>query len=141
MDSPQKNNYQHAGKSLRLINFLIDTFLVLVVTIIVLMFFPVDVITDNMLLAAYYTAWVAYYVLFESILGKTPGKIMTKTRVIHKKGSKAGAGLIILRSLLRLIPIDPMSYLFGEATGFHDLLSNTRVVDDSKNKPKYVLNK
>ncbi|WP_430454172.1 hypothetical protein [Rhodopirellula europaea] len=48
-------------------------------------------------------------------------------------GGKAGFGKILGRSLARMIPFDPLSYLFGDKRlGWHDTLSGTRVIDISK---------
>lgn len=70
---------------------------------------------------------VAYYVLFEAIFGRTPGKLITGTRVVTLDGAKPGFGQIIGRSFARLVPFEPFSFL-GSRGGWHDRWSGTRVV-------------
>ena len=71
-----------------------------------------------------------YYALFEIIFEKTPGKFLTKTRVVNLQGGKAEMGDILLRSLIRYIPFEPFSFLGDSAIGWHDKWSKTRVVRD-----------
>lgn len=74
-----------------------------------------------------------YYVLMEAVFGATLAKFITKTRVVSVDGGKAGFGKILGRSLARMIPFDPLSYLFGDKrVGWHDSLSGTRVIDLKK---------
>ncbi len=76
-----------------------------------------------------FVLYFAYYFLFELLLGKTPGKYLTKTAVVHRNGKKPTPGNIILRSILRLIPYDTFSFVFGPS-GLHDSLSKTIVVKE-----------
>lgn len=71
-----------------------------------------------------------YYLISESLFQKTIGKIITKTHVVDKTGNKPKFRLILMRSFLRIIPIDGLSYLFGSEQGFHDKLSFTRLIKD-----------
>lgn len=70
--------------------------------------------------------WFCYYVLFEGIWGRTPGKFVCGTVVVSKDGTKPTLGRIALRTVCRLIPFEPFSF-FGER-GWHDSLSDTYVV-------------
>jgi len=72
---------------------------------------------------------VFYFVLLEATLGVTIGKMLTGTRVVDAVGGKASFGKIVGRTFARLIPFEPLSFLFGDkTTGWHDSLSGTRVV-------------
>jgi uncharacterized RDD family membrane protein YckC len=72
---------------------------------------------------------VLYYWLMEWLLkGRTIGKFLTQTRAVTKDDTFLTPGQALGRALGRLIPFDAFSYLFGER-GFHDMVSNTRVVD------------
>ncbi|TWU59296.1 RDD family protein [Rubripirellula tenax] len=76
---------------------------------------------------------LAYFAGMELACGATIGKLITGTRVVNATGGKAGIGQILGRSLARLIPFEPFSFLFGDkTTGWHDSLSGTRVVDIRK---------
>ena len=55
---------------------------------------------------------VAYYTVFEGILGFTPGKLMAQIRVVQSDGSPVGLPRAFLRNLLRIIDIQ-FFYLLG----------------------------
>jgi uncharacterized RDD family membrane protein YckC len=74
---------------------------------------------------------ICYYVFFESIWARTPGKLIFGTVVVNDAGGKPSLGQVITRTLCRFIPFEAFSF-FGER-GWHDRLSNTRVV--RKRKP------
>lgn len=72
-----------------------------------------------------------YYLFFESIFGKTVGKLITRTRVISLDNNKANFTSVLKRTLSRFIPFEAFSYLFDEkAIGWHDRISNTRVIEE-----------
>lgn len=71
-----------------------------------------------------------YYALFESITGKTPGKWITKTKVVTTEGYEPGSMNIIGRTLCRVIPLDGISFFFTNGVGWHDSISRTRVIRD-----------
>lgn len=68
-----------------------------------------------------------YYTGLESIRGRTLGKLVTGTKVLSKTGTKPTVGQLIIRTLVRSIPFEPVSFLLGG--GWHDRWSRTRVVD------------
>ncbi|QDT10965.1 RDD family protein [Planctomycetes bacterium K23_9] len=71
-----------------------------------------------------------YFVGMEVATGATIGKLLTGTRVVNAGGGKASFGQIFGRTLARMIPFEPFSFLFGDkTTGWHDSLSGTRVID------------
>jgi uncharacterized RDD family membrane protein YckC len=69
-----------------------------------------------------------YYVGFEGLFGRTPGKFVTRTRVVLEDGSKPSLGTILLRTVCRFVPFEPFSFLGGSSRGWHDRWSGTRVV-------------
>jgi uncharacterized RDD family membrane protein YckC len=70
-----------------------------------------------------------YYFVFEYFFGKTPGKFLTKTKVVDMNGEWPGGKRLLIRTLCRFIPFDNFSFLFG-TIGWHDSLSGTMVVRD-----------
>jgi uncharacterized RDD family membrane protein YckC len=68
-----------------------------------------------------------YYIFFEGIWARTPGKLIFGTVVITELGTKPPIGQIIKRTLCRLIPFEAFSFL-GSGRGWHDSISKTRVV-------------
>lgn len=73
---------------------------------------------------------IFYFVFFESIWQRTPGKWLTKTKVVMKDGSKPDFKHILGRTFARLIPFEPFSFFFSHV-GWHDSLSGTLVVPAS----------
>lgn len=81
-----------------------------------------------------------YYFLTEGFFGKSVGKMFLGLRVVDINGEAASMGAIALRSLCRLIPFDPLSFLFGNEWtkegklkgNWHDQLSGTYVVSERK---------
>lgn len=86
----------------------------------------------NMILAV--NAWVlsiafflGYYLIFEGIWGRTPAKFILGTVVVTLDGGRPPFGKIVIRTVSRFIPFEPLSFLFGER-GWHDGISDTVVV-------------
>lgn len=73
---------------------------------------------------------LGYYTLFEYKLGATPAKLITGTRVIGIDGKRPSADKIITRTLIRLIPFEPLSF-FG-VSGWHDKWTETWVVSKAE---------
>lgn len=73
-----------------------------------------------------------YYIVFEYFWGKTPGKFITKTKVVNESGAQPSFMNIVGRTLCRFIPFEPFSYFSGDRpSGWHDSISKTYVVEDS----------
>ena len=72
--------------------------------------------------------WILYYLLFEGLTGRTLAKYITKTKVVNDKGEKPDFKTILLRTLCRLFPFEPLSFLGSQKTGWHDEWSKTTVV-------------
>ncbi|OOV19862.1 RDD family protein [Flavobacterium sp. LM4] len=75
-----------------------------------------------------WTLTLGYYVLTEGFLGRSLGKFITGTIVINKSGNKPGFRIILIRTLIRFIPLDILSFLGNSGRGWHDSFSNTYVV-------------
>jgi len=83
-------------------------------------------------LFAPYILYVLYYWVSETIFQQTLGKVFTKKYVRRIDGHRAGMGKILGRSLCRLIPFEPFSYLSSPPNGWHDSLTNTNVFERSE---------
>ena len=76
---------------------------------------------------------IIFYGLFESLLSRTPAKYITDTKVVMRDGTKPDSTAIFIRTLCRQIPLEALSFLFGQfAVGWHDRISKTLVVDVNK---------
>lgn len=115
------------GTILRLLNFIIDSaiyFSILTVFIISLK----NVINIENIKWISAILYFSYYFLFEFYKGKTIGKMITKTKVVHLSDKNDYHFLkIFIRTLMRLFPLDIISYLFTER-GLHDRVSMTSTV-------------
>jgi uncharacterized RDD family membrane protein YckC len=76
-----------------------------------------------------------YYVPQEVFFGKTVGKRIMKTKVVNEDGSELKWTSAIIRTLCRLIPLDPFSFIFpffisdlSRPIGWHDRISKTKVI-------------
>lgn len=137
-DRKQILNAQVAAVSLwiRMINLIIDIFCIWIFGFlmgIVLGMFSVGFnFTDlwhnmeNYILLPLY--FLSYYVFFELSWSRSIGKIFTKSIVVDTSGRRPSFKQIIIRSFCRLIPIDPFTFFGKRSTGWHDTISNTRVV-------------
>ena len=70
---------------------------------------------------------LGYYLFFESLWSRTPGKWMLGTKVESASGGRPSFGQVLGRTLCRLIPFEPLS-LLGKGVGWHDTIPKTRVV-------------
>lgn len=71
-----------------------------------------------------------YYIVFEHFFQKTPGKFLTRCRVIDIYGNRPEIGTNILRNLIRWVPFEGFSCL--SERGWHDRWSETYVVPDKE---------
>jgi len=80
-----------------------------------------------------------YYVIFESIWSKTPAKFITKTKVITENGEKPDYKTILIRTLVRFVPLEAFTFLSPERPrGWHDKWSKTIVIDDTSISKKEI---
>ena len=132
-----------ASKTKRFLNLLIDLFIVYLLAIgIGALINGLGVITGNYRLAD----WIInlsptenalfgtivmffYYFIMESYLSRTFGKYFTKTLVVKHNGGKPNLKSILIRTLVRFIPIEIISFLNNNSRGWHDTLSVTYVVN------------
>ena len=80
----------------------------------------------------YYFFWlvmVSYYILFELIFSRTPGKWLTMTKVVNANGKRPALWQMLLRSILRLtLVFDFLLIPFTDKT-LHDYATKTAVVE------------
>jgi uncharacterized RDD family membrane protein YckC len=73
--------------------------------------------------------YLSYYIIFEGISKRTLGKLITGTIVLSDNTFQSpNFKQIVIRSLSRLIPFEPLSLLANRPCGWHDTLSRTIVV-------------
>ena len=120
------------GTGSRVINFLIDTMLIFLISYVVSRihhWYVVYYRIHNFRFAWFF--WgilILYYLFFEAIFARTPGKWLSFTRVVNHLGQKPGFVSILIRTLVRCTTIDLFFMPFIDKT-LHDFLSKTDVVE------------
>ncbi len=143
-----------ATQGTRLINYIIDA----IVFYVLIFFFGVFLgilsaigIDAPLQFFLYLNEIPAFDYLFTSILyfiyifsieyltkGKSIGKFITKTRVVSIDGTVPTQKDFFIRNISRLVPFDGFSFLLANG-GWHDLWSDTRVVDWEKYNADNIL--
>ncbi len=127
-------NYVVASKSQRLLHLILDLiFTFLLFYFLVLMyrepFSKLSVVFGSATEAFIFIFFrLLYYTFYEGLLGSSPAKYLTETRVIDENGNQVGFGTAFKRTILRFVPFEPLSF-FGY--GWHDRWSNTYVVKET----------
>ncbi len=123
---------RHSGIGIRVINFLVDTILIALISYGIFYFFKWYAMYWHWPFIQYYIFLLGvqfvYYFIFESITSRTPGKMLSYTKVIDSNGEKPGILKMLIRSALRLIIIDAFFYPFLNERTLHDYVSGTHVV-------------
>ncbi len=80
---------------------------------------------------AYVFTFFAYYFVSELLIGKSPAKLMTRTKVVDAESLQSPAAIeLIRRTFFRAYPLDAFSFFSGH--NVHDKFSGTCVVHDKK---------
>ena len=146
MESKNKDELVLGGTGQRLINYVIDVFFINAVSLylahtllgvdLAQFQYPFEITTDYFLVHAGCT--LSYYLIFEFFLNKSFGKFITGTRVMDLEGGKPTLKIVFLRSLVRLLDIfyvlPSLFMLITRNITLHDLLSQTRVVDEKESQ-------
>ena len=133
--------YPNATAGKRFLNYLIDSItaygIVMVYAVAIgylsTMTSSVEILIEGPLSTVIiYGLFIGYYFLTELTMGCTLGKLLTNTRVVNLADGKASWGQILGRTAARFIPFEPFSFLGANASGWHDSLSKTKVIDTSR---------
>lgn len=126
----------------RLINAIIDFFVIQFITMSVLSFLKfiginveqkmeigqnIDFYTFSFL--TFFLTFLFYYYFFELLTGKTLGKLITGSRVIVTN-EKNRTSAILYRTLSRILVIEIFWYFSSRPKGLHDIFSGTIVTDN-----------
>ncbi|MBT9391764.1 RDD family protein [Hymenobacter sp. NST-14] len=117
-----------ASKWRRLINWLIDNVLVLALLAMLTRLTLGANATQLQLRLTSMSLLFGYYVLTEFYFQRSLGKVLTHTLVVNQHDERPTLGAILLRTLCRFIPLEPLSLLFSRNSTWHDTLSRTKVV-------------
>jgi uncharacterized RDD family membrane protein YckC len=115
------------GKTLRFINFLIDTAIYITIMISFIVIFG-NMIEKKNIKWISLVSYFLYYFISEYTKGQSIGKIITHCKVISISENKRHFFIqILLRTLMRFIPLDILSYLITYR-GLHDWISQTTII-------------
>jgi uncharacterized RDD family membrane protein YckC len=123
------------GIGTRVINFLVDTVLIFLLTYAAYEGWTFYVRYYNIIYFPFYEFFAAvtflYYLFFEGIWRRTPGKWLSLTRVVDASGKKASFGQIKERCIIRIVGIILIDSLFLPILGrtLHDYLSKTYIIE------------
>ncbi len=123
---------KYVGIGTRVLNFIVDTLLVFLISYLVFRFNAFYVYyyhSEGMPWYLYFwITMVVYYLLFELIFSRTPGKWLSMSKVVNKAGKRPAIWQILIRSVVRVIPLDCFFIPFIDRT-LHDYVSGTAVVE------------
>lgn len=85
-----------------------------------------DLLYGILFVVTYFFSSFFYYLIFESIFGRTIGHFITGAMVLNEYGKKPSFKNVLIRSITRYTPLDSISSFENRA--WHDLWSNTLVV-------------
>lgn len=128
-----------ASKQKRVLNWIIDSLIKLIIFRLVVTSLNSSTISiriNSLDMIERYMFWslisFVYYGVTEVFLSRSPAKYLTKTIVVMEDGSKPSLLTILTRTILRVFPFEPLTFLRGRALGLHDENSRTFVVIKSK---------
>ncbi len=84
-----------------------------------------------------WSIYILYYIVLEYNFQISVGKLITKTVVVDSDGNKPTLKAIVGRSFTRIVPFEAFSFLGGEASGWHDKWSNTKVIKRNSMKNSF----
>ena len=94
-----------------------------------------------------FVLWVGYGMVFESLYSATPGKMLTGTRIVNRRGAPLSTGQAVGRNLGKILSsLVPfyipyfMVFMTKDSQSLHDVMSSTRVyrVRDLETSPGHV---
>jgi uncharacterized RDD family membrane protein YckC len=126
---------EQARLIVRFLNFLIDSIIFgilsyIVVSLLVRYHSALQVYNIGFLRFTAFLIYFLYYFICESVFSATPGKLITKSRLVENKTFLRPSVLkIFVRTLCRFIPLEAFSIFFtSNNLVWHDILSKTIVI-------------
>lgn len=122
------------SKRTRFLNFIIDLiiFSILGTIILVVLKTTTDLLNDEYNLNSRILSlvlYLLYYLVFELTLYTTPGKLLTKTKIVSNDNETPAFDSIVIRTLLRIVPFEPISIFFNDQKlCWHDQFSKTKII-------------
>lgn len=133
---------QDATPKLRFVNYIIDllSFYAIIIALIFLIalsaygtrvFHVLENMSDMSDFVLLHVLYGFYMLIIEGIFkGKTLGKLITGTRVVHQRNSSFSWRDALLRGFMRMIPLEYVTGCVGSP--FHDQWTETRVIKERR---------
>ena len=131
-----------ASQGKRFLNYLLDLVFIMIfifafylIFLIILTIVAPSIVSDieeGNKLIQYLVSFIVsmiYYTSIEAVTGKSIAKYITKTKVVTEIGEKPNFKIIVVRSICRFIPFEAFSFLINDGSGWHDTISNTKVIN------------
>jgi len=126
------HKFKSAMVLLRLSNKVIDEIIIIFI-FLVLCLFPIHESIWHFVFITF-----SYYLIFEALWQRTPAKFITGTKVILANGEQPKWKIIAMRTLIRFIPFDWLSFLGEDVYGWHDRWTKTYVVKAKRVEKKNI---
>lgn len=127
---------EQAKLIVRFLNFLIDTVVFAILSYIIMSFLvryhtAFQVYNIGFLRFAAFLIYFFYYFIFESVFSATPGKLLTKSKLVENNTFLRPSLIkIFVRTICRFIPLEAFSVFFtSNNLVWHDILSKTIVIN------------
>ena len=131
-------NKNIARNYLRLINYIIDNIVILILFVFFSYITYLFLLNSNINSNFEFNHWHYllfynfYYIILEKTTTKTVGKFLTKTKIVSKNFDNLTLEQIIIRSFSRILVFEVFFYFTKNPIGLHDKLSNTIVIKEYK---------
>lgn len=143
----ETSTLQLATKGQRFANLMLDTvfyqLVLFVCSFVVALANPSMVpVLEDYSLPLSLAVMLVYYIGFEAVIGRTPAKAISGTRVVDETGRPVSVVQVLGRTFSRIVPFELFSFLGDPPVGWHDTWSHTRVVRTRHNPslgPGYLL--
>jgi len=127
---------KQASLIVRFLNFLIDSILFALLSYLAVFLLArynsaFKVYDIRFLRFAAFLIYFLYYFIFETLFSLTPGKLITKSKLVENNTFlKPSIIKIFIRTICRFIPLEAFSIFFSKNNlVWHDILSNTIVIN------------
>lgn len=127
----EEMNIEPVDTGTRFVNYIIDRIILYILSSVLLLVSDSDDRILNFLLGLV-VALIYFTILEGSTNGKTIGKFLTGTRAIRNDGYDVTFNEALTRSLSRIVPFEPISFLFSsDNRGWHDQWTDTSVIKEA----------
>ena len=113
----------------RFLHFIVDLYIVPGAVSYVLLMYQ-NYLPQSLVIVLIYFSYVGLYIVLEHFFQKTVGKFLTRSVVIDEYAKKPPFATILLRTVIRFIPFEPLSMKDGRC--WHDRWTDTYVVSEKE---------